>query len=151
MSIVSHTKQPLCIILNKAHTKSTSPVMPQPWQTGRILVAAEVDVTDKMAKKKLFTSLVVLTAHLTVFNRFWMVIKIEILPELLRYASFCIYTSILGLKRLTSWIALRSITKLCPCHGRKARGTVHLISYKYCPMYRHAMWAAAKQNCLQWC
>ena len=47
-------------------------VVPQPLQTWRILVAAEVGVADKMAKKWPFTSLVVLTAHLAVFNRFWM-------------------------------------------------------------------------------
>ena len=48
------------------------PVVPQPWQTGKILVAAKVGVADKMAKNWPFTSLVVLTAHLTVFNRSWM-------------------------------------------------------------------------------
>ena len=64
----AHTQFPL------AKFKRQKSVVPQPWQTGWILVAAEVGVTDKMAKKKLFTSLVVLTAHLTVFNRFWMVI-----------------------------------------------------------------------------
>ena len=39
---------------------------------GRILVAAEVGVVDKMVKKWPFTSLVVLTAHLAVFDCFWM-------------------------------------------------------------------------------
>ena len=39
---------------------------------GKILVAAEVGGVDKMAKKWPFTSLMVLTAHLAVFNCFWM-------------------------------------------------------------------------------
>ena len=34
----------------------------------------------------------------------------------------------------TAWI-----TKFWLCHRRKVSGTVHLVSYKCSPMYRHAM------------
>ena len=112
----------------------------------KILVAAEV---DKMGKKWPFTSLVVLTGHLAIFNCFWMLFcwkKFQV-THLLKHAAFCVHTSILVLVRLTLQIVPRSITKFRFCNGQKVSGTVHLILYKYCPMHRYVQ----NKFCLKWC
>ena len=39
--------------------------------------------------------------------------KVEVLPELMKGASFCVHTSIFRLQQLTLWVAPRSIMKSC--------------------------------------
>ena len=101
-------------------------VEPQPWQTGRILVAAEVGVMDKM-----FTSLVVLRAYLTIFNCFWMLICWKEEWSLTWVADTCFFLR----SYLHFWAEAANLavcSKLCPCHSQNVGTTVHLISVVQC-------------------